>query len=432
MRRLLYFAALAGFAAGFETTACAETYTLTLKQAIDRALTQNPEVIMARLDELKSAAAVKLTQAPFTPRLGMGSGAAYSNGFPLSIEGSAPAAFNVKADQYLFNRPQTYAVAQARETARGAGIASDERRDDVVYRAAELFIDVDRAGRLAEAAQKQVDSLRQVLDSVNARVESGRDLPVAKEEATVNFLRARQRLLALQSDREYAERNLAVALGYTAGDAVRPAAEERVPPGVPETEEAALRTALEGSKELRRLESNYQAKVLEIKGYKAQRLPRVDLVGQYALLTRYSHYDEYYRKFQRHNGQIGASFQIPILAGSSIGPQVAQGEADQQHIRAEIRAARNRITLDVHQSYQEIAKADLASQVAKAEVDLTHSQLSILLAQMNEGRASLRQVEEARFNEDEKWIAFYDAQFNSEKARLNVLKQTGELTAALR
>jgi hypothetical protein len=55
-----------------------------------------------------------------------------------------------------------------------------------------------------------------------------------------------------------------------------------------------------------------------------------------------------------------------------------------------------------------------------------------VLAQMGEGRASLRQVEEARFNENEKWIAFYDAQFNAERARLNVLRQTGELLAALK
>jgi hypothetical protein len=58
--------------------------------------------------------------------------------------------------------------------------------------------------------------------------------------------------------------------------------------------------------------------------------------------------------------------------------------------------------------------------------------LSVILAQMNEGRASLRQVEEARFNENEKWIAFYDAQFNAERARLNVLRQTGEMMAALK
>jgi outer membrane protein TolC len=427
MRRFLILAALAGFPA----VACAETYTLTLKQAVDRALTQNPDVVLARLEELRSALAVKIAQIPFNPRIGVGTGAAYSNGFPLSIEGSAPAAFDVKANQYLFNRPQTYAVAQAKENARGAGIAAGERRDDVVYRTAALFIDVDRAGRLADAAQKQVDSLRQVLNSVDARVELGRELPVAKDEANVNLLRARQRLATLESDREYSERSLAVALGYSANDIVRAAAGERVPPAVPETEEIAQRTAIEGNKELRRLESTYQAKLLEIKGYKAQRLPQVDLVAQYALLTKYSHYQEYFNKFQYNNGQIGASFQIPLLVGPGVHAQVAQGEVDEQHIRAEIEAARNRIILDVHQSYQEIAKANLANQLAKAEVDLAHSQLSIVLAQMNEGRASLRQVEEARFNEDEKWIAFYDAQFTSEKARLNVLKQTGELTAAL-
>jgi hypothetical protein len=40
------------------------------------------------------------------------------------------------------------------------------------------------------------------------------------------------------------------------------------------------------------------------------------------------------------------------------------------------------------------------------------------------------QVEEARFSGDEKWTAFQDAQFSAERARLNVLRQTGELRAA--
>jgi hypothetical protein len=51
---------------------------------------------------------------------------------------------------------------------------------------------------------------------------------------------------------------------------------------------------------------------------------------------------------------------------------------------------------------------------------------------MQEGRAELRQVEEARAAETAKWIAFYDADTNVEGARLNLLRQTGELTAALR
>ncbi len=154
-------------------------------------------------------------------------------------------------------------------------------------------------------------------------------------------------------------------------------------------------------------------------------------MAQYALLTKYSHYDEYFARFQRNNGQIGASIQIPIFAGSGAKAVVEQAETAQMHISAEMQAARNRIMLDIHQSYQEIQKADIGKQLAQADLDLARSQLSVVLEQMNEGRATLAAVEEARFNEDEKWIAFYDAQFTVERASLNVLRQTGELRAAL-
>ena len=69
------------------------------------------------------------------------------------------------------------------------------------------------------------------------------------------------------------------------------------------------------SEELKRLESNYPAKALEIKSDNAQQLPRVDLVAQYALLSQYSHYDQYFLKFQRNNAEIGASIQIPLRVG---------------------------------------------------------------------------------------------------------------------
>ncbi|MES1261509.1 MAG: TolC family protein [Acidobacteriota bacterium] len=430
MRKLLWLPAVLAAAAQ------AETHSLTLKQAVARALAQSPDVIMARLDQVKAAESVRIAREPFVPRVTGGSGLAWSNGFPLSIEGSAPSVFEAKASEALFNRPQTYAVAQARENERGAGFASGERRDEIVFRVATLFVDADRAARLAESVQKQVESLSKVLSAVETRVEAGRELPVARQEANVNVLRARQRLMALQAERDYAEHSVAASLGYDPGDAVHPAHDpaddERVPALIPASEDAAMQDALRASKELKRLESSYQAKVLEIKGNKAQRLPRVDLVAQYALFAKYDNYDLYFNRFKYNNGQLGASVQIPLLVGSGVKAQIMQGEADQQHIRAEIQAARSRIALEVHQSYQDIAKVEMARQVAKAELDLAHEQLSILLAQMNEGRAALKQVEEARFNEDEKWIAFYDAQFSAEKARLVVLRHTGELAAALR
>src|SRR6185312_774542 len=428
MRRIALLLAVATAAA---PVIPAETHNLTLKQAVARALAQNPEVLMVRLDEAKADLGIRVAKAPFTPRVGMGSGLAYSNGFPLSIEGSAPAAFEAKANASLFNMSQKYGIDQARETARGAGFATGEKNDEIAYRVASLYIDADRAMRLADSAQKQVESLEKVLQTVQARVEEGRELPVTAQEANVNLLRAKQRLVGLQSDRDYASHSLAVTLGYRAQDLVTPIEEERGIATIPASEEAAVQTAITSSKELKRLQSSAAAKGLEIKSDKAQRLPTVDLVAQYALLTKYSNYDQYFARFQRNNGQLGASIQVPLFMGSAVKAQIEQAEQVGLHIRAEVDAARNRIALDIHQSYLDIHKTDAAKDLAQADLDLARTQLSVVLAQMNEGRASLRQVEEARFNENEKWIAFYDAQFNAERARLNVLRQTGELRAAL-
>ena len=351
MRRIVFLFAAA---VSFHVAAGAETHTLTLKQAVARALTQNPEVVMARLDESKASLGVRLAQSPFTPHVGVGTGLAYTNGFPLSIEGSAPAVFEAKANQYLFNKPQSYAVAQAKESVRGAGFASGEKSDEIAYRVASLYIDTDRAGRLADSAQKQVESLEKVLETAKARVEEGRELAVTAQEANVNLLRARQRLISLQSDREYASRSLAVTLGWGADDQVNPAEEDRAAPAIPENEQAAAQTALNASKELKRLESNYSAKGLEIKGDKAKRLPKIDLVAQYALLTKYNHYQQYFSTFSRNNGEFGAAIEVPIYAGTGARAEIEQAENEQQHIHAEVEVARNKIMLDIHQSYQEI------------------------------------------------------------------------------
>ena len=43
----------------------------------------------------------------------------------------------------------------------------------------------------------------------------------------------------------------------------------------------------------------------------------------------------------------------------------------------------------------------------------------------------MREVEQARVVENQKWIAFYDAQYAAEKAQWNVLRLTGGLVASV-
>src|ERR1039457_6829003 len=136
---------------GIVTLACcaaalrAEVHTMNLRQAVERALQQNPEIAMARLDEMKAQEALRVQKDPFAPHVYFGSGLAYTNGFPMSIDGAAPSVVQGHASQFLFNRQQSYVVARTKEEARGAGIAASAKKDDVAFRTAELFLDAERA-----------------------------------------------------------------------------------------------------------------------------------------------------------------------------------------------------------------------------------------------------------------------------------------------
>ncbi|MEO7651545.1 MAG: TolC family protein, partial [Bryobacteraceae bacterium] len=295
-----------------------------------------------------------------------------------------------------------------------------------------LFFDAERLVKEREYAQKQSESLEKVGQAVRLRVEEGRSLELEAKKAAYNLARARQRVQILESDLLALEINLAMGLGFEESDRVRPAEETRPTPELPPSEEAAVAAALKSSKELRRIESALIAEGLDIRAQKAARLPRVDLVAQYGLFARFNNYDDYFRSFQRHNGLIGMSFQIPVLVGPAVGALSAQAEVNAARLRVELTSARQRISADTRKSYRDIEQARTASDVAKLDLEVSREQLSVLLAQMAEGRASMAQVEEARFGENEKWIAFLEAQYGMERARLNLLHRTGELVASLR
>ncbi|MBZ5634459.1 MAG: TolC family protein [Acidobacteriia bacterium] len=412
--------------------AAAEVRTLTLRDALDVALKQNPDVVLARLDQQRARAQVTIMKDPFLPKLFAGSGAAYTNGFPMSIDGNAPAIIQAKAPMAIFDRPQSYRAAQANEAVRGTEIDMGLRQDEVAYRVASLFFDADQAARSLAAVERQVESLVRVRDLTAVRITEGRGLPIQSKQADLKVLQAQQRQAELADSIADTETSLGQVLGFNPGDRVQPAQEDRRLTGQLDSEEAAIQQALEGSREIRRLESNLQAKNLEIKGYRAERLPKVDFVGQYSLLSKYNNYEKFFGAFQRHNVEVGASVTIPILVGRSGQAAIAQSQVDIDKIRTQIGQTRSRITADLQRAYRDIRRTESAQKLARADLDLARDQLTLDLTLYDEGKVTMAQVEASRAAEQEKWIVYYDTQHALEVARLNVLRQTGTLQASLR
>jgi outer membrane protein len=408
-----------------------EVRTMTLRQVIDMALSQSPEVMLTRLDQQKARSEVTIQRDPFIPKISAGSGLAYTSGFPTSIDGNAPSILQAKVSMAIFNRPQSYLAAQANEGVRGAAIDVARKQDEVVYRVASLYLDAEQLTRSLDAARRQNESLLRVKELMDQRVAEGRELPIEGKKANLAALRATQSIDALTFNLLNAETSLGLALGLSPDDRVHPAQEERAPLQIPVSEESSVEQALQSSNELKGLQSNIQAKLLEIKSYQAAKLPKINLVAQYSLLGKYNNYEQYFSHFQRNNGEIGASIEIPIMTGRAPDAQQTQTQADIAKLRIQLDQARSRITADLRLAYQNLKRAESARDLARADLDVTREELNVALAQMDEGRLPLARVEALRATENEKFLTLYDAQHAAELARFNVLRQTGTLEASI-
>ncbi|MEJ5368429.1 MAG: TolC family protein [Bryobacteraceae bacterium] len=405
---------------------------LTLRQAVELAGQQSPEVVLARLDEQRAALEIRAVREPLLPRLMAGSGLAYSSGMPMSIEGATPAVVQAKGVRTIWNRPQGYQVASARESARAAAAAAALAQEDAALRVAALYLDLERLARQEEAAQRQLEHAQTIEAAVRLRMEEGRETPLEGRRAALETARARLRVQQLAGQRRSVSQALAFALGLDPSEEIQPAPEDRkVLTALPE-EETAVEAALREDPEVRRLEAEAAAKNLQARSYRAMRLPRIDLVAQYGLLARFNNYDKFFNRFERHNGQLGASIQIPLFSNSQDEARAAQAEIEARRLQEQIRQRRRQLESDTRQAWQKIRDAEAAYELARMDLELAREQVSLTLARVQEGRASLRDLEQARFQEQERWILFYDALHDLELARIELLRRTHSLASALR
>src|SRR5208337_2091671 len=88
------------------TTTRGAAEPLPLERAIRLALAHSTSSAIANADVQKAFASYRELRNNYLPQLFAGSGIGYTYGYPLSIEGSAPALANVVAQSTVFNPAQ--------------------------------------------------------------------------------------------------------------------------------------------------------------------------------------------------------------------------------------------------------------------------------------------------------------------------------------
>jgi len=399
--------------------------SLTLKRAIELALQNSKDIQIAKLQASLANRSAMITRAQFMPNLYAGSGAGYTLGIPETPGGRAPALFNVTYTEQVFNEPLRGQGKEQQEQAKSQKILLEDARNSVIVRTASTYLELAMVRHSLELLRKEQESADKILGVTQQREKENFELPVAVTKDQLTKARVVQRILQLEGRQDELEVVLRGQTGLAENTMIDVTPEDL--PGVAEQEGANLvALALQDNVALRVAESDVRAKEFRLTGEKRGYYPTLELVSVYSLLAKFNNYDQFFKTFERNNFNAGIQMQVPIFS-AQIRANIALAQVNLDVAKAALSNKKTEVSAAVRVKTRRLRERDAAKEVARLELQLTQQNLTVLQSQFAEGRINLREVEKARLEESDKWMAYLDANFQRQQAQLDLLQTAGQL-----
>src|SRR5271170_7707995 len=160
--------------------------------------------------------------------------------------------------------------------------------------------------------------------------------------------------------------------------------------------------ALQNDRSVEEAENERSARQDILRGAHLSYFPTINLVGQYSVLSKFNNYSDFYKKFERNNVNVGVQITIPLFAAkTSANVTLAKSQLDAAELI--LGNKRQEVRVDVQQKARDVRELDAVREVARLDLKLSQQTLEITQARFDQGRATLRDIEEIRLEESDKW-----------------------------
>ena len=425
-----------------ELTAVAQE-PLTLRQAIDLALGQNPQAAVARADgqEAKDAASLARTQLlpqlNFTEDISRGNDPVYVFGTRLRQRQFTQADFAISA----LNFPQpignfatrfsgSWTAFDSFKTQReihradlfeqSASSSAKAINQQIVMRVVTAYQSVLYAQREIYVAQHEQETSEALLNSVEEHVKAGLAVESDRMSALVNGSARKQELIAAQGDLELAWASLREAMGAPElkESELKPIEPRTFPQGVLEDE---IANAVKTRPDLMALGQAQSAQASALSAAKSDFGPRV---------SAYGNWEEDRTSFVGTGGNnwvAGMQISVDILPMGKRA-QLARESAAKQKIDAQVTATQQHLRFQVSQAHIHRKTAELSLETARAAMSDSAESLRILKNRYNAGLATITDLLRAEDAERESQSNYWHAVYGNAMAYSELLYATGTLT----
>ena len=354
-----------------------------------------------------------------------GAGLGASWGFPLSLEGAAPSIFNLNTQSALLNPSLRQFVKAARQEWQASSIRTKDQRNQVIQDAVLNYAELSKWEGLLNHLREQQGDAQKAEQIVEQRIREGVDSSLARSKAQLVTARVRLHLAQALGAIDVLRSQLAHMTGLPAAS-IETVAESM--PALPELkqEEDLASEAAQSSPAVQAAEMRAAAQNLKARAEHRAMLPSIDFAAQYAVLSKYNNYFEFYKRFERNNATVGVAIRFPFLNPSQHA-RAAAADADAAKAKSDAQAAKNQAseqTLKLQRSVEQLAAFQ---QVSQLEYEVAQANANALQVRLDAGTASFHDLEDARDQANERFNALQDANFEVERARIALLRATGEL-----
>jgi outer membrane protein len=401
------------------------TTKLTLKGAVEMAVANSRDIAEAKLAVQLAQKNADVDRSQFRPNIYAGSGAAYTSGFPLAPGQGVPAIFELSYSQSIFN-PLAHGQLRAdEERASGQNNNVDAVRNSVMVRAASAYLELGKIRRSLDLLHKGRESAQKITDSMRQRVTAGYELPIEQTRAELAAAKIEQQIAQSEGRAETLADQLRDLLGLKADQPLE-LVDEDLPPPVDQPVADLVAQAIASDPGVKLAESEQRAKEDILKGTRGSWMPTISLVGTYSVLSKTNNYTEFFNKFERNNVVAGIQVQIPIFASRS-NASVAVAQADASVAAMDVKNKRSQLELQVRSQARGVRETEMGKEVARLELKLAQQNLGVVQAQFDSGRSTIRELGQAQLDENNKWLAFLDADFQRQQSELTLLQLTGQV-----
>jgi outer membrane protein TolC len=272
-----------------------------------------------------------------------------------------------------------------------------------------------------------------ILEAIRERLAVNQELPIEVTRSQLALARVEERVVKLENRDAALDAQIRDLTGIPDGQSIQVEADEPVFAAELAADVAAVQAesemvdlAIKNDRSIAEADNERSAREHILRGARLSYWPTVDLVGQYSILSKFNNYDYFYRNFERNNVNIGVQVIVPLFAAKTSA-NVALAKSQLTAAELILGNKRQEVRLDVLQKARGVRELDASREVARLDLQLAQETLQLEQAKFDQGRATLQEIEQVRVEENDKWVAFLDADFARQQAQLTLLQATGQL-----